>query len=307
MTTPSRHRAYTFTLNNWVEAEDAAIKAMPHKYMVYGQEIGANGTPHLQGYFVFPHPISFHSALAKFPSRTHLEVAHGTSAQNDKYCEKEGRVIYKSGTPPDSGKRNDLHRFIDDVDSGIRKRKDLRRAHPLVMAKYPRYAKEFLQDTKPPPPTFSLVLYPWQSELITILQQPPSDREIIFVVDPEGKAGKSTFCRYLRSTMPGVQLMKPTTSENMSFMFDDEETRILLVDVPRETGSILPYDFLESVKDCYVVSGKYESVAKENEPVHIIVFMNTEPNRGPLTQDRYRVLYTRHPHGCSALTCHSPH
>lgn len=68
--------------------------------MIYGREIGLNGTPHLQGYVVFKTNKRL-AGVRKILSKAHWEVAHGSSAQNIAYCSKEGEVTSR-GEPPKS-------------------------------------------------------------------------------------------------------------------------------------------------------------------------------------------------------------
>ena len=63
----SRTRNVCFTLNNYTTADiDKGVEFGTNKctYLVYGEEIGELGTPHLQGYLELNDPMSF-SALQK--------------------------------------------------------------------------------------------------------------------------------------------------------------------------------------------------------------------------------------------------
>lgn len=57
--------------------------------MVVGREVGESGTPHLQGYMQFRHPITF-SALKRVLPKMHIERARGSGRDNLTYCSKEG-------------------------------------------------------------------------------------------------------------------------------------------------------------------------------------------------------------------------
>jgi len=48
-------------------------------------------------------------------------------------------------------------------------------------------------------------------------------------------------------------------------------------------GDFIQYDFLEKVKDGMVFSFKYESGMKYLGPVHVVVFMNEEPDMTKLS------------------------
>jgi len=85
----SRSRGYCFTLNNYSSEEYASLLSTPCSYLVLGKEVGAEGTPHLQGYIYFPSGKTL-SSLKKINPRAHWEIAKGDSLQNYNYCTKDG-------------------------------------------------------------------------------------------------------------------------------------------------------------------------------------------------------------------------
>ena len=94
----TRSRAYCFTLNNYSEEEHSSLLSTPCSYLVVGKEVGAEGTPHLQGYIYFTLQKTL-SSLKKINPRAHWEVAKGDSLQNYTYCTKEGD-FQEVGTRP---------------------------------------------------------------------------------------------------------------------------------------------------------------------------------------------------------------
>jgi len=93
----TRARNYCFTLNNYTEEEETSIQGVECKYIVYGREIGAEGTAHLQGLIVFKNPRTF-SAVKAIQERAHWEVCRSVPA-SIVYCKKDGN-IYEDGEPP---------------------------------------------------------------------------------------------------------------------------------------------------------------------------------------------------------------
>lgn len=98
----SRSRGWCFTLNNYTQEEEEAIKKIDCKYLVFGHEHTkeGEGTPHLQGYIFFKNQKQFNPVKKLFPARTHLEVQKGNSEQAAEYCKKEGVDIYEKGERP---------------------------------------------------------------------------------------------------------------------------------------------------------------------------------------------------------------
>lgn len=66
--------------------------------MIYGREVGENGTPHLQGYVTFKSQKKF-STLKRWNDRIHWEKAIKPHGANINYCEKDGNTFEKGERP----------------------------------------------------------------------------------------------------------------------------------------------------------------------------------------------------------------
>lgn len=91
---------WCFTLNNYSAEDELYLESLNCKFIVYGKEVGASMTPHLQGYVVFLKNKRL-SGVKKILAKAHWEIAKGTSDQNIAYCSKEGEVTSR-GEPPKS-------------------------------------------------------------------------------------------------------------------------------------------------------------------------------------------------------------
>lgn len=94
-TNPSRRRNYFWTLNNYTASEEQHIMSLDCKYMLFGREVGASGTPHLQGMTY----LRDNKTLSAFKAwmgttRLHVEPTMDIPAAIA-YCKKG------SGTPAD--------------------------------------------------------------------------------------------------------------------------------------------------------------------------------------------------------------
>ena len=92
-------KAWCFTLNNYTENEYGALvqlfSSVADKYFfIVGKEVGASGTPHLQGYIEKKtgrfRPLPMFEVKRNNTQCMHFEKAKGNRAQNYKYCSKEG-------------------------------------------------------------------------------------------------------------------------------------------------------------------------------------------------------------------------
>lgn len=107
-----KSKRWCFTLNNYTEEELDSISKIECEYLIYGMEIGEQGTPHLQGYVVFKSVRRFRT-LKKWLPRAHFEKTIGTHKQNILYCSKEDRNPYEKGNRPfDKDKRPNAKKML---------------------------------------------------------------------------------------------------------------------------------------------------------------------------------------------------
>lgn len=87
-----RARRWCFTFNNYTKSEHEHICvtcATSGWNYIIGKEVGANGTPHLQGYIECKEVIDFNK-LKKINAKIHWEKARGSKEANINYCSKDG-------------------------------------------------------------------------------------------------------------------------------------------------------------------------------------------------------------------------
>ena len=108
-------RNWVFTLNNPTAEQKQAIADLCNgdtvTYAVVGREVGASGTPHLQGYIRFNTNQRFRAVRNRIRG-AHVERARGTAQQNREYCTKDGDFDEYGELPPGPGRRTDLEDFI---------------------------------------------------------------------------------------------------------------------------------------------------------------------------------------------------
>lgn len=143
----SRSRAWCFTINNPSDEERKLCDEVQCNYIVYGNEVGENGTPHLQGYIEFKDGKSLSSVKKTLGNRVHLESRKGTPRQASDYCKKEGNFVER-GTISNQGKRSDL----DDVVEALQKGgiEQVVKDHPKSFIKYGRNIERLCELTMGP-------------------------------------------------------------------------------------------------------------------------------------------------------------
>lgn len=92
-----KSRAWCFTLNNYSNRhmQELLEWSLP-SWIIFGQEQGASGTPHLQGYARFPNAVR-RSTLSKLNARIHWGIAKCGPEFNYMYCTK-GEGVFNRET-----------------------------------------------------------------------------------------------------------------------------------------------------------------------------------------------------------------
>ncbi len=101
-------KAWCFTLNNYTENELGALvqlfSTLTDKYFyIVGEEIGEQGTPHLQGYIEKKtgrfRPLPLFEVKRNNVQCMHFEKAKGNRTQNYKYCSKDKKFVTNISRP----------------------------------------------------------------------------------------------------------------------------------------------------------------------------------------------------------------
>lgn len=295
MPTQNAAKRWCFTINNYTPAEQQAIldSADNFDYLVVGRELGDSGTPHLQGFLILQTKLRLRNvkALPGF-QRAHLEVARGTPKEASDYCKKDSDFSEFGTLPSGQGKRSEfdtLKEWIKSQDTTPTHR-DLAERFPSLWGRYRSSVLSFLELFGPRPALVDGTLREWQSELDTVIQEEPGDREVIFVTDPEGNKGKSWLIRYWITKREDVQRLSVGKRDDLAYAIDASK-RVFVFDIPRGNMEYLQYGILEQLKDRMVFSPKYDSREKvlHHQP-HVIVFSNEPPEMDKMTADRYKII-----------------
>jgi len=134
-------RSVTWTLNNYTNEEVEHIKNGPFKFVVFQQEIGANGTPHLQGYCQMADAVAFTRWKVLISPRAHLEATKGSPRSNYEYCTKAetrapGTEPFTKGDVPQPGQRTDIEGLVAMAKDPTKRKRDIVDANPEAYLKY---------------------------------------------------------------------------------------------------------------------------------------------------------------------------
>ncbi len=96
----SRGRSWCYTLNNYTDSEVDILKSIKCMYHVFGKEMSATQTPHIQGFIHWRNARSFSSVKSMLCGRVHIEIRRGTPTEASAYCKKQDLDFFESGTLP---------------------------------------------------------------------------------------------------------------------------------------------------------------------------------------------------------------
>lgn len=145
------HRLWVIVTN--IDSEDDRHTAMPAGPDFYQYSVEKGTHLHMQGFCYYKKPVRFSAVQKAFP-HSHIEVAHGSFDDNDKYTSKKDETHisgpYSWGTRPRQGSRTDLK----DACAAIKTTGSAKRAaeeFPEVYVKFHRGLEAYAHRVNPPP------------------------------------------------------------------------------------------------------------------------------------------------------------
>lgn len=293
---------WCFTLNNYDESinyvEYFGRVEFGIRRGIWGREVGEQGTRHLQGYVEFKRSVRL-GKCRKVLDRGHWEKARGTPKENYEYCIKDGsyetlgewRNVLEGKRKNDNEKEDEFRNLLrcvyedpeDDIRNSTRYVYRKRCIDERVMelrqqfdarARYDRISKALVSS--------------WQLQILEkLFNQGP--RNVLWVADTRGGTGK-TFLGHVLNACYGYDLFDGITAcKDIAWMLSGK-IRGIAFDVTRSDSGHFSYQSLESCKNGFVMSGKYQGIRRIFEPVPVIVFANFEPDRSRLSEDRWEVV-----------------
>jgi len=134
-------------------------------------------------------------------------------------------------------------------------------------------------------------LHAWQLELETLFHTEPDGRSIYWYWENKGGVGKSSFCKYMYVKHKAITIQGGKLADIMNIIFniDMDETKMLIIDVPRNNGNNISYSAVECILNGMITNTKYETGIKVFNPPHVVVLCNYEPDLTKLSEDRWKI------------------
>ncbi len=234
---------------------------------IFGQEIGEEGTPHLQGAVRFKTKQRFTAVVKLFPGKgVHWEKQVKKWDFNVEYCRKDLET---------HGDWSLIHGNIPEA------------------SKYKPREKRCMEREYA-----NVVWRPWQQNVIDIIRGEVHPRKVHWFWEPTGDSGKSFLTKWLcmnfRCIIGGGKQADVFHQVAKAYEeSEDADPELILLDIPRTSQKYCSYAAIEALKNGLVNSGKYEGGVYAFCIPHVIVFSNEEPAYETMSQDRWAVHRVR--------------
>lgn len=249
---PSKY--WCFTLNNYNENDINILKSAnsAHK-LVFQEEIGAVGTPHLQGFMEFTNRVRPLN-MFEFSNKPHWEKKKGTVAQCVAYCSKQD--TRKPNTIPFS-------------------RGFVLPKSPRIITNLRDWQREIVEEILQESDSRRISWY-WETK--GNMGKSALVRYLVYHHQALVCSGRATDMKYLIIKYKEKYGSYPN---------------LIVFDVPRTQENFLSYQGIEEIKNGCFCNTKYECEMVLMDFPHVIVMANFEPNREMMSQDRWNVVNLR--------------
>lgn len=288
----TRSRGWCYTINNYNDEDPKTVYlelTKQIKYFVEGKEVGANGTPHKQGFIYFINAKTMSAVKKiKYFQRAHLEAMKGTPTQAADYCKKDGD-FQEFGEVPAHKSVNSWFEIKHRCQEGITWNA-LLEEFPEEAIRYSSGMRQYWETFRPKHEyTLPEPRRPFQQFILDYIQQPIHDRQIMWIYDEVGNAGKSALADHLMSNN-NFKVFTNGKTADIAHAWNGEN---VIFDYSRSQAEQINYQIIEDLKNGRVFSGKYQSQTKFYKRPHVICFANFKPDRSKMSADRLVVLEMR--------------
>ncbi len=134
---------------------------------------------------------------------------------------------------------------------------------------------------------------PWQKQILDLIRSTPDSRTVHWFWGSKGNIGKSFLTKYLIMRFNAL-IVSGKASDIFHQIAKREEnemaTTVAVLDIPRTQLGFLSYQAIESLKNGFINSGKYEGGQYLIDPCHVICFANEPPQKEAMSLDRWHIV-----------------
>ena len=262
-------KRWFFTYNNYemetLETLETVFKRICSRY-VFQQEIGENGTRHLQGGLW----------LKKDMRPSEFDWPPGYK-WNEIHWEKQRSEVftYEYCTKEDTRLPNTQPIIYGDFSDLKIKAKTLSKPQLILIEN----------------------LRPWQKyarDLLTKECTTTTNRTINWITDTTGNSGKSAFSKYMycKHNTLVIQGGKHADIMNIIFNANMDTCKSVIIDIPRSHTNHVSYSAIECILNGMITNTKYETGIKVFNPPQVLILANFDPIQGDeiVSEDRWNII-----------------
>lgn len=251
-----RSKKYVFTLNNYENLQIYNIEDWLNKnasIWCFGEEIGEEGTPHLQGYMEFKNQKKWSEITNGCPDfqKAWSQNAKGNLLQNYKYTSKQLLKFYYGGFKPE---KIDYKEHIETLF---------------------QWEKDILNIIKQKPDKRKIY---WYHEPVGGVGKTVFQKYLVSHYKDKYKIiALSGKCADMKNGI--IQFIEKNKGETPD---------IILINIPKNKSlEYFSYEGLEAIKDMFFYSGKYEGGMVCGASPHVFIFSNEKPPLNKMSNDRF--------------------
>lgn len=237
-------KTWHFTINNHTAADEQWCHNIADDVnrITVSEEVGENGTPHLQGMITFKTAKRL-SALKKLHATAHWSSER--VADSALYCLKNNSRNIINQKNSNQGERTDLQKACDSVAAGASIR-EMYLQHPTVMVRYSKGIKELHAQLNPrlSKAEFSLSQFPWTPitdwSRSVILYGPPNIGKTAFAKAHFENFLLVSHLEQLKGFIPDVH--DGIIFDDMSFKHLDRNQQIFITDIDEDRAIECRYE-----------------------------------------------------------------
>lgn len=286
---------WCFTINNFTQEDIVNLKLLFDSkvcsYIVFGEEVGTNNTPHLQGFIQFTNKKRLTSIKKIKPfEKAHLEPMMAKKPiQAAMYCKKDNKFT-ELGVMTTAGQRNDV---VECANIFRKKRSFTEMQGEPVWFQYQRaITKQIDEEDRELCINNQRKVYSgahlrrWQAELAIYLSTQPHERKVLWYYEEYGNSGKSWFSRWLVLNMNAIRF---ENGKSADIKYGYSGQRVVVFDFTRKTEDRINYEVIESIKNGIYFNTKYTSGMRVYPHPHLICLANFLPDKSALSEDRWDI------------------
>ncbi len=299
-----RSRNYMFTVNNYTEDNIESLKAALFvKRGTLGREVGPQcGTPHIHVVLWLKYAMTW-MQLQKKVAKLGFNPANLEKVKWDKkakeYSQKGGDVEEWGAPEKAPGKRTDYEACMKLAKKDGCTKEEVQDAFPGLWIRHHKAIQMIMsgavvkrEKVKLAKKMENVELRDWQVEICQQLVT-QDDRTVTWVVDYNGRQGKTFLMRYLIDKFQPC-LLKGGKKADLTYAYNMED--YVIMDLPRASKDHDHiYDVIEQFKDGMIFTTKWNSHMKiKADGCKVLVYSNWMPQVSKLSLDRWQIYEHRH-------------